>query len=251
MLQINDVSKRFGGLQALNGVTVTLGEENISAIMGPNGAGKSTLISVVTGVYNCTSGTVEWNDINITGLANYQISRYGILRTFQIPKVFHGVSAKGHLEIAKAAGTLSMQAKAGNENREWMYDLAYEMLQNSGFGRALSTNEPIDQVGLAYWQLKVLQVATTICCGAQLLFLDEPAGGLSQDEATELARAVRMVADHGVKVCIVEHRIGWILGLAERVVVMDQGKIIADESPDKVRCDQRVIDCYLGDIKDD
>jgi ABC-type branched-subunit amino acid transport system ATPase component len=248
LLVLNDVTKHFGGVHALDGVNLTLGAEKIAGILGPNGAGKTTLINAITGFQPCTSGQILWNDEDITNQKNHIISRKGILRTFQIPLFFRGASVMGHLDIASSSES-SRKDNANKEEKAWMYELAINILQNAGFEKALNTFMPVELVGLSYWQLKVLQVATAICRGAKLLFLDEPAGGLSREEADELARAIHFAADKGVKICIVEHRIGWLLGLAERAIVLDQGKVIADGSPEEVRNDTRVIKCYIGDEK--
>lgn len=241
MLSINNVSKQFGGVHALNGINLELGNERITGILGPNGAGKSTLINVITRFYPCTSGEIVFNGQNITFMQPFEIARLGIIRTFQIPRYFHGVSVNEHLNIAVAA------RQRENKNDKWYREFAEKILKNASFERALRLDLPVEQVGLSYWQLKVLQVATAICRGAKMVFLDEPVGGLSKDEATALAEAIRFVADNDVRVCIIEHRIGWILGLAEKAIVLDQGAVISVGTPQEVRNDPHVIECYLGD----
>lgn len=247
MLEVKHVTKCFGGVKALNGVDLVLGTEKITGILGPNGAGKSTLINAITGFFPCTTGQILWNGEDISRLAPHEIARRGIVRTFQIPKYFNGISVTDHLNIADAARR--KQEKSGSSS--WRRELATQLLENAGFGRALHSDMPIEEVGLSYWQLKVLQAATVICRGGEMLFLDEPVGGLSKAEAEELAKAVRFVTENGVRVCIVEHRIGWILGLAERTVVLEQGRVIAEGTPEEIRTNQRVIDCYLGEADND
>ncbi|MGH7299925.1 MAG: ABC transporter ATP-binding protein [Candidatus Rokuibacteriota bacterium] len=234
LLDVQSVSKRFGGLQALSNVAFTVGDGEIVGIIGPNGAGKTTLFNVVTGVYPPDRGRVVFRGEDVTGAAPHHICKLGAARTFQISKPF-------------AALTVLQTVRIGALNR--IPDLA---------GATVKALEVLDVMGLAgkrdelgrtltVIERKRLEMARALATQPSLLLLDEVAAGLRPNEIQEMIALVRSIAAGGVSVLIIEHVLEAVMRLSARIVVLNYGEVIAQGRPDELVNDARVIDAYLGE----
>ena len=234
LLEVQSVSKRFGGLQALSNVGFTVAEGEIVGIIGPNGAGKTTLFNVVTGVYPPDSGRVVFRGVDVTGLAPYRICKLGAARTFQISKPFAALTV---LQTARIGALNRIRDIAGATVK------ALEMLELMGLagkrdelGRALTVIER-----------KRLEMARALATQPSLLLLDEVAAGLRPNEIQEMIALVRSIAAGGVSVLIIEHVLEAVMRLSGRIVVLNYGEVIAEGRPDELVDDPRVIEAYLGE----
>ena len=234
LLSVRGVSRRFGGLQALNNVTFGVGHREIVGIIGPNGAGKTTLFNVITGVYAPDEGRVELRGMDVTGWAPHRICRLGAARTFQIGKPFAGLTVLQTVRIG-ALNRLDSMAAATRRALE-VLDLVGLTVKRDELGRSLTVIER-----------KRLELARALATGPELLLLDEVAAGLRPTEIQEMIGLVRRVAAGGVSVLIIEHVLEAVMRLSARIVVLNHGEVIAEGTPRSLVNDPRVIEAYLGE----
>lgn len=234
MLTVERVSKRFGGLQALNRVDWEIGAGRMFAIIGPNGAGKTTLFSIIAGAQAPTEGRIRFLGRDITKLVPEQRCDLGIARTFQIPRPFAGLSVVDNV----AVGCLDASRNVAEARHTAMAVLErLDMAQHAG-NRAGSL-----PIGLR----KRLEVAKALATRPKVLLLDEVMGGLHGSEVDEMIETVRRIHQSGVTIVLIEHVLPAVMALAEKVTVLNQGSIIATGTPREVTRDPAVIDAYLGD----
>lgn len=234
ILRVESVSKKFGGLVALDDVTLQVQEGEILGVIGPNGAGKSTLLNVIAGVFRPTSGGIFFSDRKISGLGAFRICQLGISRTFQIPKPFLKMSALENVLVAATfGGRSSSSAKA----------LAYKMLDFVDF-----PTDPNTLAGnLTTAQLRRLDLARALSSHPSILLLDESAAGLTPSELADLQSLILRIRDQGVTILIVEHLMQLIMELCDQIAVLHYGEKIAQGTPEQICKDEEVAKAYLGD----
>ena len=236
ILELQRVSKAFGGIQALKQVGFALQEGQIVALIGPNGAGKTTLVNVITGVQRASAGSIVFRGKDVTRQHPFQAARRGLARTFQIVQPFPRMSVIENV----AAGALFARAHAGMSAA---IDAAREELEFTGL--SAYADRPASALTLA--GRKRLELAKSLAMGPRMLMLDEVNAGLNSSEIDGALTLIRKIAQRGITILIIEHVMKVIFSLAERVLVLHHGELIADGSPGEIAGQQRVIEAYLGE----
>ena len=237
-LELKNVTKRFGGVAAVDDVTFAIGKGEILGVIGPNGAGKTTLLNCISGVYRLDGGDVRWQGESIAGLAPFRVARLGIGRTFQIVKPFTSMTVRENVVAGALFGSDEDRPRLG-----------------AAFGRAdgvlelvgLRSKADLPVSAMTIPDRKRLEVARAVATRPKLLLLDEVMAGLNSVEIDDALEMVRAVHESGVTVVLIEHVMRVIVGVCARVVVLDVGRMLADGPPDVVLRDERVIQAYLGE----
>ena len=239
MLELSGVRKQIGGLTAVNNVNLTIGDGEIVGLVGPNGAGKTTLLNIISGIISPTAGTISFCNEDITGMKPDRICRKGIAKTFQIAESFPDLTAKECVMI----GVLFGNDRAPGMKEAGSRALAILAEVNFPPEKADTHNRNLNVV-----ELKRLQLARALASRPKLLLLDELTTGLNPKESNEAVELIRKIRDRGTSILIIEHVMSVIMGVSDRIVVLDHGEKIADGRPYEVVNNQRVIDTYLGDF---
>jgi branched-chain amino acid transport system ATP-binding protein len=234
MLKCENVKKNFGSLVAVNNVSFEVGKGEVMGIAGPNGSGKTTLFNLITGIYS-PQGKILLNDKKINGLPPYSICHCGIARTFQIPKLFKNLSVYDNIRVGAHFGR---NRKSGEENQ--IIERMIEFVDLAG-----REHEFVE--GLKLLDKKRLMIAIALATEPNILLLDEPIAGLNPTEILEAVKMFKKINQElGLAIIIIEHFMKVLIELSEKLMILENGQMIAFDAPEKVIKDKKVIECYLG-----
>lgn len=250
LLSVKDLSMRFGGLLAVDGFSIDLDEKQILGIIGPNGAGKTTVFNCISGFYTPTGGSIVLRGESIAGLGSHKVACKGVVRTFQNVRLFKRMTVLENLMVAQhqkarvsvLAGLFNtssfrrQEAEAIERSMHWLDYMGLRDFANREAGN------------LAYGHQRRLEIARCMITEPRVLMLDEPAAGLNPQEKIDLQGLIRQLRDqYGVAILLIEHDMGLVMGVSERITVMEYGKPIAHGTPEEVKNNERVIKAYLGE----
>lgn len=249
LLEINNLTKSFGGVQAVNNVSFTVNRGEIVAVIGPNGAGKTTLFNMITGIYPATSGNISFSGTEVGGLAAHRVAKLGIARTFQNLQIFNNMTVLENVMVGRHTksktgflGAIFPLNPVQHEERE-IVEKSLEKLALIGLADKASESA----TNLPYGQQKLLEIARAVALEPELLLLDEPAAGLNSTETRELVDIIYSLKDQGVTILLVEHDMETVMEIADRLVVLNFGNKLAEGTPFEIQNNHEVITAYLGE----
>ncbi|RJT07953.1 ABC transporter ATP-binding protein [Halococcus sp. IIIV-5B] len=246
LLETRNLTKEFGGLQALQGVDIEIAQGELVSLIGPNGAGKSTLINVITGMLDSTDGQISYAGTDLVGLDPYEITQLGIGRSFQTASIFPGLTVRENVEIASFAtehGSFSVNFFRRRDSYGEVQDRATELLDTIGLDDEADTAA----TELPYGDKRRLEVAIGLATDPELMFMDEPTAGMSPQETDMTVELIRDLLDEwDMTIVLVEHDMDVVFDVSDRVFTLHRGQIIAKGTPTEIRDDPAVREAYLG-----
>lgn len=248
VLRLQNITQQFGGLVAVSNVSMEVEENKIVGIIGPNGAGKTTFFNIITGMYTPTKGKVYYMDRDITGLKPHKITELGLARTFQNIRLFGNMTVLENVIVGMHCRTKStafdaiIKSKRHRQEEQQNIERAAQYLQKTGLWElryALAKNLP-------YGLQRRLEIARAMATEPKILFLDEPAAGMNEQETQSLMALIRELKRMGYTVLLIEHDMQLVMNICEQVYVLDHGELIAQGTPEQIKANPRVIEAYLG-----
>jgi branched-chain amino acid transport system ATP-binding protein len=235
ILEIEDLSKNFGGIKAVDGLTFQVKEGEILGLLGPNGSGKTTLFNLITGVYTADSGNIRFRAQDITNELSYKIALKGISRTFQSTKVFHTQTVLDNIATAMIARARKRHISETRQKVAEVLDFTHlEKVKNAVSG------------DLTHAEQRRLMVAMALVEDPELLLLDEITAGMSGEECNEMIEMARRIRDRGTTIVLIEHNMKVAMSLSDRIIVLNFGKTIAEGNPEEITTNEIVLEAYLG-----
>lgn len=252
IVETKSITKKFGGLTALNAVNLSVRKNSITALIGPNGAGKTTMINIMSGFFKPDTGSILFNGTTVSGKKDYQVARHGIARTFQTPQIFSnmtvlenvmlGMYSKTTTGLLKASLLLPGALKEERQSRE----------KAMGFLRMVSmeTEAGVTAANLPIGKQRLLEIARALASDPRVLLLDEPAAGLNTQETRNLGELIYEINKQNITILIVEHDMELVMDISDEIYVLNFGKYIASGTPSDIQQNPEVIKVYLGDEKE-